>query len=184
MSHRALLLLTVAALLPAGGCGRAPATPPPTVAQVDLDRYVGTWYEVARIPNRFQQQCVADTTAQYARRADGMIEVVNRCRTDDGRYDEARGVARVVDTGSNARLEVSFFELFGWRPVWGDYWVLELAPNYEYALVGTPDRRYGWLLARSPTLPDATRTRLDARMRDLGYDPAQFVTRSPQSPAR
>jgi apolipoprotein D and lipocalin family protein len=182
MPRSIVLSLIAATLLLATGCSEA-ADPPPTVAQVDLERYTGTWYEIARIPNRFQRQCVADTTARYTRQADGTIEVVNRCRTTDGSYDQAQGIARVVDTQSNAKLEVSFFSIFGWRPLWGDYWILELAKNYEYVLVGTPNRKYGWLLARSPTLPDATRARLNQRMRELGYDPARFEA-SAQQPGR
>lgn len=148
---------------------------PDTVAQVDLDRYAGRWYEVAKLPNRFQRQCVADTTAEYSRNADGSIAVVNRCRTADGRFDEARAVARVTDASSNARLEVSFFHVFGWRPLWGDYWILVLDPDYGYAVVGEPSRRYGWILARTPTLPAATRARIDERLRALSYDPGRFA---------
>ena len=183
MARNTLLSLTVAATLLVAGCNTAPsAAPPPTVANVDLGRYAGTWYEIAKVPNRFQRQCVADTTARYTRQADGAIKVVNRCRMTNGQYAQILGVARVVDTQSNAKLEVSFFSIFGWRPVWGDYWILELAKNYEYVLVGTPDRKYGWLLARSPTLPDATRAHIEQRMRALGYDPARFEA-SPQRTA-
>jgi apolipoprotein D and lipocalin family protein len=169
-------------LLMLSACGSTPvAPPPPTVSSVDLNRYTGTWYELAKIPNRFQRQCAANTTARYTRQADGAIEVLNRCQTADGRYDQTQGIARVVDARSSAKLEVSFFSILGWRPVWGDYWILELDGNYEYALVGTPDRKFGWLLSRTPALPVATRAAIDRRLRQLGYDPAQFTT-SPQRP--
>ena len=80
----------------------------------------------------------------------------------------------MADPRTNARLEVSFFSLLGWRPVWGDYWVLALGPNYDYAVIGEPSRRYGWILARTPSLPDATRARIDQQLRELGYQPELF----------
>jgi apolipoprotein D and lipocalin family protein len=150
------------------------------VQQVDLNRYLGQWYEIAKIPNRFQRQCVSDTSANYARNADGTIAVVNRCRTRDGQFDEARAMARVIDPRTNARLKVSFFSLLGWRPIWGDYWVLALGPDYDYAMVGEPGRHYGWILARTPRLPAATRDRINLQLRALGYQPEQFEN-SPQS---
>lgn len=165
-------------LLVAGGS--ACQAPPPgpaavaTVPSVDLDRYTGRWYEIARTPNRFQRQCVSDTTASYTRNPDGTIAVTNRCRTRDGRFDEARAVARVTDPDTRARLEVSFFSLLGWRPVWGNYWILALGPDYDFAVVGEPGRRYGWILARTPTLPDATRAAINQRLRELGYRPESF----------
>ena len=158
------------------GChGMAPETSPPsTVARVDLERYTGRWYEIAKIPHPFQRQCVADTTAQYSRNPDGTIAVVNRCRKVDGTFDEARAIARVTDAVSNAKLEVSFFSILGWRPVWGNYWILALGHDYDYAIVGEGTRRYGWILSRTPTLPDTTRAQLDQRLRTLGYAPEQF----------
>lgn len=170
---RALLCLLPALLL--AGCQSAGAPPPQPVGIVDLHRYQGLWYEVASIPNRFQKHCAGDTTAAYRLRPDGQVDVTNRCRTRLGDWDEARGVARVVDPASNARLEVSFVELFGWRLFWGDYWILELAPDYSHVIVGTPGRNYGWILARSPTLSATTRRELDRHLRQQGYDPQQFV---------
>lgn len=155
---------------------------PATVAQVDLDRYAGHWYEIARLPNRFQSRCIADTTARYTHNADGSIAVVNRCRIADGRFDEARAVARVADADSNAKLEVSFFRVLGWRPLWGDYWILMLDPDYGYAVVGEPSRRYGWILSRTPGLPAATRARIDDRLRALGYDPRRFADTAHAAP--
>lgn len=154
--------------------GEAPKPPPETVPHVDLDRYLGTWFEIAHIPNRFQKHCRSDTTAQYRRMENERIEVINRCINKHGRVDEARGVARVVDPVSNAKLEVSFVSLFGWRLFWGDYWILDLASDYSYALVGSPDYRYGWILSRTPTLPTDIRAGIDARLRESGYDPAAF----------
>jgi len=176
----ALMLLTGAAACQAP---RPESVPLATVPAVDLDRYVGQWYEIAKIPNRFQRQCISDTSANYARNADGSIAVVNRCRTRDGQFDEARAVARVLDTTSSAKLEVSFFSLLGWRPIWGDYWVLALGPDYEYAVVGEPGRQYGWILARIPALPLAAREAINNQLRARGYDPALFEN-SPHSAGR
>jgi apolipoprotein D and lipocalin family protein len=185
-TYRIKLAALTAALSLCGAACHAPLSeqaPLATVRQVDLDRYLGRWYEVAKIPNRFQRQCLRDTTASYTRSADGSIAVVNRCGIRDGEFDEAHAIARVVDPGSNAKLEVSFFSLLGWRPIWGDYWVLALGPDYDYAVVGEPGRRYGWILARTPTLPAVTRARIDQELRELGYLPEQFEN-SPQSTDR
>lgn len=150
-----------------------------TVPRVDLSRYAGTWHEVARMPNRFQDQCVGDVTATYRLRTDGMIDVLNRCRLEDGSYDEAVGLARVVDPDSKAKLEVSFFSLFGWRPFWGDYWIIELDPEYRYAVVAEPGGRYAWVLARQAALDEFSRPQMRQRLRELlrrvGYDPERLV---------
>lgn len=172
-------LATLIACATGGGDGGDAKPPPRPVDRVDLDRYVGVWHQVALIPNRFQSRCARETTARYELRPDGRIDVVNRCVTEDGEIDEARGLARVVDPGSNARLEVSFFSILGWRPVWGDYWVLGLDEEYGWAVVGTPDRRYGWILSREPGLAPATRERIDRILVDRGYDPADFVEEAP-----
>ena len=95
----------------------------------------------------------------------------------------SNAIARVADSGTNAKLQVSFFSLLGWRPIWGDYWVLALGPDYEYAVVGEPGRQYGWILARTPTLPAATREAIDHQLRVHGYDPALFEN-SPHSADR
>jgi apolipoprotein D and lipocalin family protein len=147
---------------------------PSTVAKVDLKRYVGLWYEIARIPNRFQKQCAWGVTAEYILRDDGRIDVINRCRRSDGKTEEARGLARIEDPPTNARLKVSFFSILGWRPVWGDYLIIGLGENYQYALVGSPDRRYGWILARQHKLQEATLKEIFARLRAQGYDPKLF----------
>lgn len=146
-----------------------------TVSAVDLDRYAGRWYEVARLPNWFQDQCVGNVTATYRLLDDGTVEVVNRCLDKAGVMDEANGVARIVDQSTNAKLEVSFVSVLGWRLFWGDYWVLGLGDNYEYAVVGMPSRDYAWILARSPELsPDAWRDARQVLVR-AGYDPDMLV---------
>lgn len=150
-----------------------------TVRHVDLPRYVGTWYEIASFPQKFQRGCT-DTTATYSIRPDGDIDVVNRCRkgTPSGPEDVARGRARVVDKVSNARLEVSFF-----RPFWGDYWIIDLAPDYAYAVVGHPSRDYLWILGRTPTMAPATYASVLGRLADAGYEVGR-LERTLQSMAR
>jgi apolipoprotein D and lipocalin family protein len=149
--------------------------PPETVAYVDLARYAGSWYEIASIPNRFQKHCRGNTMASYRPIEQQRIEVINSCLDKDGKVDSATGVARIVDSSSNAKLEVSFVSLFGWQLFWGDYWIIELAPDYSYVIVGTPNFRYGWILSRTPLLSAEIRKRLDERLRAAGYDPSVFV---------
>jgi apolipoprotein D and lipocalin family protein len=138
----------------------------PTVQHVDLARYVGTWYEIASFPQRFQRGCTA-TKATYTSRADGDIDVLNRCRKGslDGKEDSAKGRARVVDRTTNAKLEVSFF-----RPFWGDYWIVDLGQNYEYAVVGHPSRDYLWILSRTPTMDPPVYDAIVARLQGHGYE--------------
>lgn len=136
-----------------------------TVPQVDLGRYLGKWYEIARYPNRFQKQCVGDTTASYSRRDDGKISVINTCRKPDGGLDDAKGTARVVDKQTNAKLKVTFF----W-PFSGDYWIIGLDPEYRWAVVGEPSRKYLWILAREPHMTDADYSRALEVVRQKGFD--------------
>lgn len=149
------LLVSIPSICASGSDGdnERPVT---AVSRLSLERYVGIWYEIAKIPNRFQKQCVRGTTAEYSLREDGRITVVNRCVNEDGDVEEAKGVAKIVDTTSNAKLKVSFVSFIGWRPFWGDYWVIGLDDDYQWAIVGTPDRKYGWILARTPALDDDT----------------------------
>ena len=153
--------------------------PVTTVHEVNLERYVGVWYEIAKIPNRFQKQCVRGTTAEYTLREDGRISVVNQCFKEDGRLDDANGVAKVVDTKSNAKLKVSFVSFLGWRPFWGDYWVIGLDESYEWAVIGTPDRKYGWILARTPALDENTMEEIFAIIEHNGYKRDAFEMSPP-----
>ena len=163
------LLVLLAAPLPARA--QDADAPPATVSSVDLDRYAGRWYEVARFPNRFQKQCVGDVVAEYTPREDGRIEVVNRCRRADGTVDVARGVARPAsDDGSNAKLEVRFAPAWlSFLPVWGDYWVIALAPDYSHAVVGDRDREYLWLLSRTPVVSDDLFVEMKGKAAEQGY---------------
>lgn len=164
----------------AAGVARGAEAPPQTVARVDLQRYVGLWYEIGKIPNRFQKQCVRGTTAEYTLQEDGAIRVVNRCIRADGTSDQAVGRAKVADPASNAKLKVSFVSLLGIRLFWGDYWILGLGDDYEYAIVGSPDRKYGWILSRTPQLEPPVLERVFAILRRQGYDPAGFEMSAPE----
>ena len=144
------------------------------VNTVDLKKYIGLWYEIAKIPNRFQKDCKRNTTAIYSIMEDGKIKVVNSCMESDGSTDIAEGVARVVDTTSNAKLEVSFVKLLGLNLFWGDYWIFGLGNDYEYALVGSPDRKYGWILSRTPSLPQEKIDQISNQLKLNGYDPVKF----------
>ena len=148
-----------------------------TVDAVDLHRYLGDWFEVARFPNRFQQSCAGDVKASYATRADGRIDVVNRCRKKDGTMTEAQGVARVVDARTSARLKVRFAPAaLSFLPfVWGDYWIIGLASDYSWAVVGSPDRDYLWILSRTPALTGAPFDAALAAARANGFDVAHLV---------
>jgi apolipoprotein D and lipocalin family protein len=171
---KSLAVVMLAALLIAlGSQERAPLQ---TVPRVDLDRYAGDWYEVARLPNRFQNRCLGDVRASYARRADGRIDVTNRCRTQDGAID-ARGVARIVDEQSFARLKVRFAPaVLSFLPmVWGDYWVIGLADDYSWAVVGSPDRKYLWILSRTPALDAASFDTALGIARDSGFDVGRLI---------
>jgi apolipoprotein D and lipocalin family protein len=146
-----------------------------TVPRVDLNRYLGTWYEIATIPQRFQKGCTA-VSATYALLQDGKISVINECRKDslNGKYQAAKGKAWVVDTVSNAKLKVRFF----W-PFSGDYWIIELDDDYQYAVVGHPNRNYLWILSRSRKMEDPLYDDLMARIKNHGYELSGIV-RTPQ----
>jgi apolipoprotein D and lipocalin family protein len=152
----------------------------PTVASVDLSRYAGTWYEIARLPMWFQRHCV-DSKATYSSRPDGAIGVRNECVTDTGGIEQAEGVATVVDTKTNARLTVVFdnwfARLFGSSRE-GNYWILDLDPEYQTAMVGTPDRRFLWILSRPPQLDEVTYRRLVERAQQLGYPVLDLIRAS------
>ena len=144
------------------------------VDSVNLDRYIGLWYEIAKIPNRFQRKCAQGTTAQYSLRKDGRIDVINRCIASNGKVIEAKGIAKIVDTITNAKLKVSFVKLFGLSLFWGDYWIIGLHKNYEYAIVGTPGRKYGWILSRQKELSQEDLNQAFTILREQGYDPEEF----------
>ena len=165
-----------ALLIPAvlAGCGdfRLRKQPDlPVVQSVDLERYLGTWYEIARYPNSFQKGCVA-TTAAYSMLEDGRIRVVNECRQDslDGPVKRAEAKAWVVDPSTKAKLKVQFF----W-PFRGDYWIVELGSQYDFAVVGHPGRKYLWILNRTPEMRAGLYEEILGRLPGLGYDPGRLV---------
>ena len=146
-----VLMLAMASSQPGG----APA--PRTVESVDLRAYAGTYFEIARYPNRFQNKCVGDVTATYELRENGRVAVINRCRTGDGTLTEARGIVkRAGKDPSNAKLKVRFAPaILSFIPkVWGDYWILGIGPDYSYAVIGDPSRTYLWILSRTPLMSD------------------------------
>lgn len=146
------------------------------VPAVDLERYAGTWHEQARLPMVFQRRCARDTTATYTPRTDGRIDVLNRCTTADGRVLAARGVARRVgDSGSQLQVRFAPAALSFLPFVWGDYWIVGLDESYRWAMVGSPGRRYLWILSREPTIDSALRARLVERARAMGYPVDELV---------
>ncbi|HXV64443.1 MAG TPA: lipocalin family protein [Vicinamibacteria bacterium] len=152
-----------------------------TVPHLDLERYQGKWYEVARLPNRFQRDCVG-ATAEYSLSADGKVSVLNTCYTEDGSLRTIRGSAKPLDE-TNARLVVRFeglfFKLFSWL-IKPNYWVIELDSEYRYAVVGTPDRKYLWVLSRDPEMAEERYRELIDRVAAQGFDVERILrTRVP-----
>ncbi|MCJ0824723.1 lipocalin family protein [Luteimonas sp. 50] len=147
-----------------------------TVAAVDLESYMGTWYEQARLPMYFQRKCDRNTTANYSLRPDGHVDVLNSCEADDGRKIVAQGVARKVGN-STSRLEVRFAPAFlSFLPfVWGDYWIIGLDEGYRWSVVGSPDRKYLWILSREKQLPDETYRQLVDLAKAQGFDTSRLV---------
>ncbi len=153
-----------------------------TVPHVDLERYQGTWYEVARLPNRFQSDC-AGSTAEYELRDDGKVSVLNTCYTKDGEVRTIRGSARPVDE-TNARLIVRFdglfFKLFSWL-IKANYWILELDPDYRYVVVGSPDRKYLWMLSREPEMEESLYRDLTTLVQAQGFEVEKILrTKAPR----
>lgn len=167
-ARRALQVVVGCLVLAASAAQAAPEAPLPTVQAVDLDRYLGTWYEIALLPNRFERRCASDTQAHYSLE-DGSLRVRNRCRAADGSIEEAKGRAKVVADSGNAKLRVSFF----W-PFYGNYWILSLDEAYSEVLVGEPGRQYAWILARQPDLPEARVQALLERASALGFPAQRF----------
>ena len=149
--------------------------PPVVVPSVDLTRYAGKWYEIARYPTPFQAGC-ASSTADYTANEDGTIGVFNTCLAADGSVNSTiQGTARVVDATTNAKLKVSFPNV----PIPGDYWIIDLGQDYEYAVVGDPTRLTLFILSRTPTLDQLTLEAILSRLTDQGYDPAKLVYDTP-----
>lgn len=161
-----------------GGAAMAGRSSLEPVAALDLSRYTGVWYEIARFPNRFQKSCAGDVTARYTLLEDGTIEVLNVCRGSDGKIMKIKGVAKLADKdGPSSKLKVRFAPAFlsFIDAVWADYWVIDLAPDYSYAVVGEPDREYLWILSRKPWLDSETLTGIAERAAKNGFDVRKLV---------
>jgi len=174
------LILAGTILLVSFGCtiGQSAKIPPPdVVAHVDLNRYTGTWYEIASFPQRFQQGC-RNTKAVYTLKENGTIEVLNSCFRNNG-IDTAKGRAWVVDATTNAKLKVSFF----W-PFRGDYWIIELGKEYEYAVVGNPDRKYCWILSRTTRMDKMVYEGIVKRLQEKGFDTGKLQLMEHQGTAK
>lgn len=181
MRPRPARLATIAALpalaaLTLAACAdqverRDAEAPLESVESVDLNRYLGLWFEIARYDSGFEEGCEG-VTAEYAMREDGLIGVQNTCYEGalDGAVEVAEGRARVADETSNAKLEVSFF-----GPFWGDYWIVELDEDYQWAVVSEPRGRYLWILSRTPRMDeDVLNARLE-RLEADGFDTEALV---------
>lgn len=165
-------LIVAASALALAGCATFEKGPvgnravPEPLKAVEVDRYLGRWYELARYEAGFQKDCEA-VTADYSLKAPGQIKVINSCRKGavDGKAEQATGKAKIVKGSNNAKLRVSFF-----GPFYGDYWVLDRAEDYSWSIVGEPSGRYLWLLHRQPNPGAAEIARMKARAAQMGYD--------------
>ncbi|MGA3193125.1 MAG: lipocalin family protein [Candidatus Bathyarchaeia archaeon] len=141
------------------------------VPHVELEKYLGKWYEIAHLPARFQEGC-SDTTATYTLSKDGSISVLNEC-IRNGKVKKAKGKAKVVEKSSGAKLKVTFF-----RPFYGDYWIIKLGKDYDYAVVGTPNRKYLWILSRTPQMDDNLFSELIEFVKSKGFNVENFIRTS------
>jgi apolipoprotein D and lipocalin family protein len=171
-----LFAALLATVLPARAAPIAP------IAALDVPRYMGTWYEIAKYPNRFQKDCIGFTSATYTLEPDKTVQVVNRCRRADGQSDTAIGSARQIGAPSSPILKVRFAPRWlSFLPmVWGDYWVIDLDPAYTLAAVSEPKREYLWILSRTPTVSRPAYEALLARLRSQGFDLSGLET-TPQT---
>lgn len=153
-----------------------------TIAALDVPRYVGTWYEIAKFPNRFQARCVANTRAQYLAQTDGSVQVLNSCATADGNTIDALGKAIQVGPANSPKLQVRFAPAWlSWLPmVWGDYWVIDLDADYQLAAVSDAKREYLWVLSRTPQLKPQAYEALLERLKAQHFD-VQKLDRTPQT---
>jgi apolipoprotein D and lipocalin family protein len=176
----------LAGLLPllAVALASAPERTVKPVPQLDLGRYAGTWYELARLPNKYQQSCAHSVVVRYSLREDGRMDVLNQCVRADGTTSSVQGVARRAgDDLPASQLKVRFAPAFlSFLPmVWADYWVIDLAPDYRHAVVGGPDRKYLWILSRTPDVTDSTYREIVARVAGQ-YDVSGLVRTEQRHP--
>jgi apolipoprotein D and lipocalin family protein len=141
------------------------------VSHVDLEKYLGKWYEIAHLPFRFEDDCT-DITATYSLSRDGNVSVLNECLRD-GKLKQAKGKAKVVDKNTGAKLKVTFF----W-PFSADYWIIDLGKDYDYAVVGTPNRKYLWILSRTPQMDEKLFSQLIESVKSKGFDVNNLIKTS------
>ena len=143
-----------------------------TIPSLDVSRYLGTWYEIAKFPNWFQKKCISNTKAVYTAKPDGNLRVLNSCKTANGETSEAEGLARQIGAKDSPKLEVRFApEWLSFLPmVWGDYWVIDLDPQYQLAAVSDPGREYLWVLSRTPQLDPKAYADLLQRLQQQRFD--------------
>lgn len=143
-----------------------------TIDSLDVPRYMGRWYEIAKFPNWFQKKCVSHTVAEYSPQANGRVKVLNRCRLADGKDDSAEGEARQIGPSNSPQLQVRFAP--AWLSlipmVWGDYWVIDLDADYQLAAVSEPGREYLWVLSRTPQVDAKAYEALLIRLRAQGLN--------------
>jgi apolipoprotein D and lipocalin family protein len=171
--HMSIIFAILALPVAVSNAQEQSAQPLEVVPAVDLKKYAGVWYEIARLPNWFQKQCAGDVTATYTLLDNGRIKVVNRCRKESGEIDEAEGEAKLSgDDAPNTKLKVRFApSILSFLPfVWGDYWIIALAPDYSYAVIGEPARKYLWVLSRTPDMNESTLNTLLDQIKAKGYD--------------
>ena len=174
-----LLSAVIAHAMPARAQDTQPTQAAPaitTIPSLEVSRYMGKWYEIARFPNKFQRDCVSDTSATYSVLPDGRVSVVNRCRQADGSEKSAEGVARQLGGPTSPRLEVRFAPaILSFIPmVWGDYWVIDLDSDYRLAAVSDRKGDYLWILSRTPTVDQAAYDALVKRIAAQGLDVAKL----------
>ena len=165
-----LFLLSISGIMALTGMAAAQDKPLETVPSVDLQKYLGRWYEISSFPQSFQKGCHC-TVAEYSMEKN-FVRVINTCRKDspEGKVKQAKGKAFVVNGSNNAKLRVQFF----W-PFRGDYWIIDLAEDYSFAVVGAPDRKYLWILSRAPQMDEGLYQEIVKRCADKGFDVGKLV---------
>lgn len=172
MNKQFLLWALVATLASSAVVAQTDKSPLQPIASLDVARYMGTWYEIAKYPNSFQNKCARNTRADYQPKPDGTVQVLNRCVMADGKTTEALGAARQVGPADSPKLQVRFAPAWlSFLPmVWGNYWVIDLDAQYQLVAVSEPEREYLWVLSRTPKVEPAAYQALLARLAQRGFD--------------
>lgn len=175
-------LLLISGTISAQKTNSANQTKAATVATVDLNRYSGKWFEIARYSNKSQKNCIGNTTMTYTLKEEGKLGVLNECLKKDGTVIDAKGEGKIVDKATNAKLQMRFAPgyMAFLSTSWDDYWIIDLDEKYQYAAVGDKKRENLWILSRSPKLSDAAYQNILRRVEALGYKPGKLV-KTPQN---